>query len=571
MKRIARGAFASAVMAVALSSLLQAAADAPVADAAMRGDQTAVRALLKKGADVNQSQGDGMTALHWAAASGDTGLMETLLYAGANVRATTRLGGYAPMHVASQSGHALAIATLVKGGADVNMLTSTGATPLMMAALSGKAEAARALLDAGADINVKDKVNEETALMFAAAHDRADIVRLLVERGADLKATAKVIDRGAGPPAPGEVALREAQRGGGRSQNRGEDGRGAAQGRPANDAPGVTRPYTFNELIGKVGGLTALHFAARQGSAQSVRALVEGGADVNQISPADQASPLLIATVNGQFDVAMYLLEKGANPNLASDAGATPLYAALNVHWAPKSFYPQPRAHLQQKASYLDYMKALLDRGADPNARVQRKIWYTSYNFDNLRIDESGATPFWRAAYASDLEAMKMLVSYGADPNIRTTKSAGRNFRDDGTREGGDTTPRALPAGAPSITPLMAAAGAGYGEGYAGNAHRFAPTGMLAAVKYLVDELGVDVNAVDADGTTAMHHAAARGDNEMILYLVQKGADVTVVNRRGQSTADMANGPVQRIQPFPETLALLEKLGATNHHKCVSC
>jgi ankyrin repeat protein len=117
----------------------------------------------------------------------------------------------------------------------------------------------------------------------------------------------------------------------------------------------------------------------------------------------------------------------------------------------------------------------------------------------------------------------------------------------------------------------MAAAGVGYGEGFAGNAHRFAPTGMMAAVKYLVEDLNADVNAVDADGTTALHHAAARGDNAMILYLVQKGADVTVIDRRGRSVADMANGPVQRIQPFPETLSLLEKLGAKNNHKCVSC
>jgi len=548
--------------------MLHAAAVAPVADAAMRGDKDAVRTLLKQGADVNEPQGDGMTALHWAAASGQVDLVETLLYAGANVRATTRLGAYAPLHVASQSGHAAAIATLVKAGADVNMLTSTGATPLMMAALSGKADAARALLDAGADIDARDKANDETALMFAAAYDRADVVKLLTSRRASLGLTAKVIDRGTGPPAPGDIALQEASRGGGRAQN---NAAARTAARPANDVPGVTRPYSYNELIGKVGGLTALHFAARQGSAESVKALVEAGAEVNQLSPADKASPLLIATVNGQFDIAAYLLEKGANPNLASDAGASPLYATINVQWAPKSFYPQPRAHLQQKASYLDLMKALLDRGADPNTRVQRKIWYTSYNFDNLRIDESGATPFWRAAYASDLEAMKLLVSYGADPHIRTIKSAGRNFRDDGTREGGDTTPQPLPAGAPSITALMAAAGVGYGEGYAGNAHRFAPTGMMAAVKYLVEELGADVNAVDADGTAAMHHAAARGDNEMILYLVQKGADVTVVNRRGQSTADLANGPVQRIQPFPDTLALLEKLGATNHHKCVSC
>jgi len=574
MKWTLRGFCVSLVGALCISAIVHAAASAPVADAAMKGDKDTVRALLKQGADVNQAQGDGMTALHWAANGGHADLVDMLLYAGANVRATTRLGAYTPLHVASRSGHAAIVARLAGAGADVNGATATGATSLMLAAASGKADAVKALLDHGADINAKDKANDETALMFAAALDRVDVVRLLISRGADVKLTAKVIDRAGGPPAPGEVALQEASRGA-RAQNNAQAGRGGAApapaGRPANDVPGVTRPYTYNELIGKVGGLTALHFAARQGSAASVTALVEGGADVNQLSPADKASPLLIATINGQFDIAKYLLDKGADPNLRSDAGATPLYAAINVHWGPKSFYPQPRAHLQQQLSYLELMKALLDKGADPNTRVQRKIWYTSYNFDNLRIDESGATPFWRAAYASDIEAMKLLVSYGADPHIRTSKSFGRNFRDDGTREGGDTTPQPLPPGAPSITALMAAAGVGYGEGYAGNAHRFAPTGMMAAVKYLVEELDADVNALDADGTSALHHAAARGDNEMILYLVQKGADVTVVNRRGQSVADMSNGPVQRIQPFPETLALLEKLGAKNNHKCVSC
>jgi len=127
------------------------------------------------------------------------------------------------------------------------------------------------------------------------------------------------------------------------------------------------------------------------------------------------------------------------------------------------------------------------------------------------------------------------------------------------------------PVGGPGITPLQAASGVGYGFGFAGNSHHFAPTGMMAAVKYLVEELGADVNAVDHDGNTAVHHAASRGDNEMILYLVSKGADVTKVNRAGQTTVDLANGPVQRIEPFPETIKLLEKLGAKNNHKCVSC
>jgi ankyrin repeat protein len=128
-----------------------------------------------------------------------------------------------------------------------------------------------------------------------------------------------------------------------------------------------------------------------------------------------------------------------------------------------------------------------------------------------------------------------------------------------------------VPVGGPAVTPLHAAAGVGYAEGFAANSHRYAPAGLLAAVKYLVEETGADVNAADHEGNTALHMAAARGDVEMIKYLVSKGADVTRVNREGQTTADMANGPVQRTQPFPEALKLLESLGAKNNHKCVSC
>ena len=107
--------------------------------------------------------------------------------------------------------------------------------------------------------------------------------------------------------------------------------------------------------------------------------------------------------------------------------------------------------------------------------------------------------------------------------------------------------------------------------GFAGNSHHVAPAGMLPAVKYLVEELGADVNAVDADGNSAVHNAASRGDNEMVRYLVSKGADVKKVNRAGQTTIDVANGPVQRTQPYPDTIKLLESLGAMNNHKCVSC
>ena len=125
--------------------------------------------------------------------------------------------------------------------------------------------------------------------------------------------------------------------------------------------------------------------------------------------------------------------------------------------------------------------------------------------------------------------------------------------------------------GGPGIPPIVAAAGVGYGQGFAANDHHHAPDGWLPAVKFLVEGLHADVNARDPGGFTALHFAAARGDNEMILYLVSRGADVKAVARNGQTTVDMANGPVQRISPFLDTIALLERLGAKNNHKCVEC
>jgi ankyrin repeat protein len=273
--------------------------------------------------------------------------------------------------------------------------------------------------------------------------------------------------------------------------------------------------------------------------------------------------------INGHLDAAMLLLEQGADPNLASDAGATPLFAALNVHWAPKARYPQQQAYRQQQAIYLDVMEALLEAGADPDVRLTKHLWYMSYTFDQLNVNTTGATAFWRAAYATDVPAMQLLIAHGADPSIPTAKAPARRRRR-GPQEDLSGLPP-VPIGGPGVYPLHAATGVGYGEGFAGNAHRHVPDGWLPATRYLVEELGLDVNARDLNGYAPLHHAAARGDNELIRYLVEQGADVMVVSRRGQTTVDMANGPVQRIQPFPATIALLEGLGAINNHNCVSC
>jgi len=574
---------ALAGVSLALSAWLYAAPAAPVADAAMQGDREAVKALLKQAADVNGAQGDGMTALHWAAMRNDAELTRTLLYAGANVRAKTRLGDYTPLVLAAKSGNPAVLEPLIEAGSDVNAKTSNGTTALMLAAASGSVETVKALVDHGAEVNAAEPVRGFNAAMFAAASNRAPVIELLAEHGADLKATTKIVDLNsidrssyggilfgnpAPPPAPGQ-------------EGRGGSQGGAAQGQPGRNFPGggrgmgkagIDRQYQLNELVSTQGGMTPLLLAARQGYTDSVQTLNRAGADVNQVSAGDKTSPLLIATLNGHFDLAKYLLDQGANPNLAEDNGATPLYAVVNCQWAPKSLYPQPRAYLNQSTGYLDLMKALLDKGADPNARLKKKVWYSGYSFDLSGVDEIGATAFWRAAYASDVDAMKLLVSRGADPNIPSMKGAGRPRTADVERDVRDvaTTPP-VPVGGPGVPPVVAAAGSGYGEGFAANSHRFAPGGMLAAVKYLAEELHADVNATDHEGNTALHNAAARGDVEMIRYLVSKGADVKAVNREGKTTADMANGPVQRIQPWPEALALLEKLGAKNNHKCVSC
>ena len=645
-------AWALALAALSLGALAVAGVSTSVLDAVASKDKSALRALLKNGADVNAAKGDGLTAIHQVAIDGGTELAQLLIYAGANLKATTRLGGYTPLLLAAKNGDAAMIETLLKGGADPNQATTNGTSPLMFAAASGNVAAVKTLLDKGADIAAKEKAMGQTPLMFAAANGRIDVVKLLVGRGADVKATTKVVDLwaftkeaeeafaaavataapAAKKPAEGEAktedaatldtaakpdaateAAKAAGLGGATTLSAPAKAPAVAKkaemkdgppkvaltqpppAKPAADAKtppaaaepaktaeapkpkkplvgGVDRPYLYNELVAATGGMTPLHLAIRQGQAGTVKALVEAGADVNLASAGDKTSPLLMAIVNGQFDIALYLLDQGANPNLASENGAAPLYAVVNVQWAPKAGYPQPRAYLQQKASYLDLMKALIDKGATVDARLKKKVWYQGYNFDLSGVDETGATAFWRAAYASDVDAMKLLVAHGADPNLRTTKIAGRPPTGDARREVKDVS--GLPpvaVGGPAITPLQAAAGVGYGEGFAANSHRFAPYGMLAAVKYLVEELHADVNAADHEGNTALHHAAARGDNEMIQYLVSKGANVMAVSREGKTTVDMANSPVSRIEPFPATIALLESLGAKNNHKCVSC
>jgi len=468
-----------------------AAAAAEVADAAMRGDHVEVRSLLEHGADVNAAQGDGMTALHWAAVNVDLDVARWLVYAGANVHATTRLNAITPLWLAAQSSDALMVRLLLDNKAEPDAATATGVTPLMIASAAGNPVAVGLLIERGADPNAKEKTYGQTPLIFAAAYNRPDAIGVLLEHGANVAAATK--------------------------------------GRVPADEP--------------MGGLTALHYAVRQGNLEAVDALLDKGADVNGVS-ADNTTPLMIAAINGRFDLALHLLERGADPTIATAAGGTALYRVVDVQWAPKSRYPQPPAARQQQTSYLELMKVLLDHGADPNARLRKALWYTRYGFGPEGIDPAGATPFWRAAEVGDVDAMRLLGAHGADSSIKTSEG---------------------------ISPLMVLAGAGY----SGNDAVTSPAGRMPAMRYLVEELGANVNETDeiagtskssepltVRGYTPIHNAAARGDNEMILYLASKGARVDLVGKNRVTSVDMASSAHERIGPFAETIQLLESLGA---------
>lgn len=605
-------------VALAAATFAGAPANSPVADAAERGDLAEVRSLLRGGADVNAAQTDGMTALHWTAVSGHAEMARTLLYAGATVRATTRLGGYTPLHLAARSGSAEIAGILLDAGADPKAYTATGVTPLHFAADADAPAVVEALVARGADVDARDGFSERTPLMFAAVRGADAAAKALLDAGADpsLETATKDYEavsanlradqrqrarlKAAAEPEPEEeeeeqaAAARAQQARQAQAQQAAQAQQGqqaaqarqgqppAAQGQTPPDAPAPpatppVRALSSTQQIGKQGGFTALHYAAREGHRSTARLLVDGGTDLDHPTVGDQSPPMLVAVINGHYDLARDLLELGADPNLTSDDGAGPLFATLNIEWSLRTWYPQPAAFRQQETSYLELMRMLLEAGADPNQRTTTHIWYAAYNAGRMGVDFTGATPFWRAAYAVDVEAMKLLVEYGADPHIATLKLPGRrSFAFPGAQPEQEerTDPSGLPqvpTGGPAVHPLHAAAGVGFGTSRVAQQHRSVPDGWLPAVRYLIEELGVDPNLRDHDGFTAIHHAAARGDNATILYLYSQGTDVGAISRRGQTTADMANSPEQRAQPHPATVALLEKLGSMNNHRCRSC
>lgn len=531
-------------------------------EAAEQDDVAQVAALLKKHVSPNVSRGDRTTPLHWAAYNDDLSLVKLLLASGASPDPRTRLRSLTPLHMAAESGDAALIEALLKGGAAVDANNDSGTTPLMIASASGSTAAVDALLAHGADINAREKTYGQTALFFAAGHGRGDVVRLLLSKGADpkVKTTIAKLEK-ISVGVNGEVLddKRPTQTSAKKDLSQAEDkpaenlratpekatdgapdkGSGAKPDDKAKDAYGFTAADRKKRVYGtqQIGGMTALLVAARDGQKEAVLALLDAGDSINQTSDTDHATPLILALINGHYDLAQALLEQGADPKLATSDGLAPLFALIDVQWAPHTWYPQP-VIANEHVAYLDLARELLRHGADPNPAIAKRLWFRSFANDETWFDVDGSTPFLRAALAGDIAFMRLLVEHGADPN-RATKS------DD--------------------TPLMAAAGIGWAAYWTSNA----PSPRIEAVKYCLDH-GAKVNARDTKGYTALHGAAFRGDNEMVQYLISNGADVHATTKDGDTVADLANGLFEHAIPHADTVALLESLGSLNSHNCRS-
>jgi ankyrin repeat protein len=448
--------------------------------AARRADGYAIRSLLREGADVNTRYGDGTTALHWAVHLDSGDLVDLLITSGADVN-TTDDHGVTPLALASLNGSAALVRTLLEAGADVNAARASGETALMTAARGGSLDVVQSLLAAGADPNAAEGLLGQAALMLAIAENHTRVAEVLIEAGAAVSA---------------------------RTNNR----------------------------------FTPLLFAAQQGNIEAAQLLISAGANVNESAPdgiggntnartrfvrGTDAHALLVAIDSGHSDMALFLLDGGADPHHAG-AGRTPLHSAVQ-HRNP------------------EVVSALLRQGADPNVGLERPLPFVSrrINQDNgLTPDVIGATPFFLAASFGDLESMRFLVEGGADPTLTT---------DDGT------------------TALMVAAGVDYVEGADKYGRRWFEDNLpleesaLAAVEYILGLALLDINAVNDDSQTALHGAVYLGGTLLVPFLLERGANIDAINDRGQTPWMIAAEGEYRAGSFythQETGKLLEELGA---------
>jgi ankyrin repeat protein len=461
---------------------LSVAADNPtLADAAEQRDRALIRTLLDAGADVNAAQADGMTALHWAVYNDDADTAGLLVRSGANVNAANRYGVF-PLFLACTNGNGDLVKLLLAARADANASLQGEETVLMTAARVGSLEAVKALLARGANPNARER-RDQTALMWAAAEGHAAVVRALIDGGADIRAAVK-------------------------------------------------------------SGFTPLFFAVREGHIDVTRTLLEAGVNVNEtfqrgdLGPelavgdaiGNGTSPLLLAVQNGHFELAVALVDAGADPN-DQRTGFTPLHAISWVRKPDASDIGDPPPIGSGRLTSLQFVRALVERGANVNARLDKGAPRPPYAATLLRSE--GATPFLMAADRADVPLMRELLKLGADPFLPNADNS---------------------------TPLMAAAGLG-------TANPLEEAGTepeaLEAVKLLLG-LGADINAVDNNGDTAMHGAAYGNFPTIVQLLADRGADVNIWKRpdtEGRTPLFIAEGyKAGRPQPSRPTIDAIQRL-----------
>ena len=509
--RVARVAVMAGVTTLTVASV-GAAAEPPLVEAVKNRDGAAVRRLLDEGADPNQRQSDGATALHWAVHRDDVDAVNLLLDAGADVNAVNRLGA-SSLFIAAKAGHDDLIDRLLAAGADAGHALPQGETPLMTAARTGAARGVRSLLDAGADAHVREHSRGQTALMWAVAQGHHDVVRALLDGGADVAAHSTVRPR---------LMYTDASNGG--AFDRG--------------------------MVESLGGYSPLLFAARHGDTQSADLLLTAGADVDDTAGND-ASALVVATHSGHKALARLLLERGADPD-GIGAGYNALHAAV-------------------LRGDLDTVVALLAHGADPDVRLRRPTPVQRASEDwSLKTSMVSATPYWLAATFREPEIMRALAEGGADATVTTTERRRR------LRERADEVDPSEPDVVGGFVSALQAAVRGAsdrGRFYVianddpvGEERRALDTVSVAA------EHGVDVAHADFTGSTALHDAAARNLVSVVRFLAERGADVDGKNGRGQTALDIAVASSRRRRLIaslgpdwsgPTVIDVLKEFGAT--------
>ena len=477
------------------SGLSAQSGDLRLVEAVKRQDTVAVHVLVSE-ADVNATQADGATALHWAAYRDDLATARLLIGAGADAGVSNELG-VTPLDLACENANAAMVEMLLTAGADATAAVGSGETLLMSCARTGSVAAVRALVAGGAEVNAREPTENQTALMWAVAERHPAVGKLLLDSGADLHARSRVRRKVISRRLQSELKYGE-----------------------------LGRSYGTDAEETSIGGFTALLFAARQGDIESARLLLAGGASVNDTAP-DGASVLVVAIHSGHGTLATFLLGHGANPN-----GATAGYTAL---------------HAAVLTGDLDLVEALLAHGARPDAQVTLATRVTR-NGQVLMLGEHllGSTPFALAAKFTEVRIMRALAAAGAD--VRLPLKNG-------------WTPLMLAASASWRYAVWDRRARALAKAPAFQAQMYDEDGTLAAVRFAV-ESGADVNAVDADGNTALHHVVDKGFDTVVAFLAARSADLDATNHRGQTAlASVVRGRTGNTDAAPATADLLRSLG----------